>query len=441
MKLELIMLREKAVPFTVRYIDLQAKPAWFLALNPRGTVPVLIADGVVLTESSAINEFLDETHPPRLLPRGSPCPLRPRPSRAGRRGAGKISADHRRLHARLQGPPYRGGPLAGGLPCNGMHVHSNCPFPGAAHMSNTSKIVLLTGATAGIGRTTALHLARQGHRVIASGRKLDELARLKAEAAGLTLDTLVLDVTSPASIAAAVDGIDQLTGGHGVDVLVNNAGYGALGPTSEIGDAEMRRQYETNVFGLMAVTRAFLPKMRERRAGRIINVSSLGGRVTLPFFGVYNSTKYALEALSDALRYELLPFGIDVALIEPGVIRTNFEATAVGNLGQFATSPYGAAIAKHEQLSKRADRLASEPIVVAKAIARAVNARRAAARYVAPRRTSALIWINAVLPTRVWDWAMRKVSFLSAATLDLGAPDGSADTHATDVHTRRTAPN
>ena len=130
--------------------------------------------------------------------------------------------------------------------------------------------------------------------------------------------------------------------------------------------------------------------MRERRAGRIINVSSVGGRITLPYFGVYNSTKYAVESLSDALRYELRPFGIDVALIEPGVIRTNFEATAVAGLDRFAASPYAGALANYERMSRLADRLASEPIVVASAIARAVAARRPAARYVAPRSTPAV---------------------------------------------------
>ncbi|MBL9017574.1 MAG: SDR family oxidoreductase [Myxococcales bacterium] len=296
-------------------------------------------------------------------------------------------------------------------------------------MSNTSKTVLITGATAGIGRMTALHLAKLGHHVIASGRKVAELAKLKTEAQGLgTLDTLVLDVTSKESIDAAVAAVTELTGGKGLDVLVNNAGFGVLGPTSEIDDAEMRRQYETNVFGLMAVTRAFLPQMRARRAGRIINVSSVGGRITLPFFGVYNSTKYAVESLSDALRYELRPFGIDVTLIEPGVIRTNFEATAVGNLSQFDATPYAGAVAKYEQMSKTADRFASNPIVIAKAIARAVNARRPAARYVAPRSTNFALLMSALLPTRVWDWAMRKVAFLNPKTLGV---DGAALADAT----------
>lgn len=301
-------------------------------------------------------------------------------------------------------------------------------------MSTTSKTVLITGATAGIGRMTALHLAKQGHHVIASGRKVAELAKLQEEAVGARLDTVVLDVTSAESIAAAVAAVGKLTSGNGPDVLVNNAGFGILGPTSEISDAEMRRQYETNVFGLMAVTRAFLPKMIERRAGRVINVSSVGGLITLPYFGVYNSTKYAVESLSDALRYELRPFGIDVSLIEPGVIRTNFEATAVGNLAAFAKTPYAQGMAKYEQMSKTADRFASNPIVIAKAIARAVNARRPSARYVAPRSTNLAVWMSALLPTRVWDWAMRKVGFLDAKTLGLAPSAPAASIPVTQIH-------
>lgn len=284
-------------------------------------------------------------------------------------------------------------------------------------MSKTSKIVLITGATAGIGRTTALHLAKEGHRVIATGRKAAELDKLQAESDG-KIDTLILDVTSQASIDAAVRDVARLTDGHGLDVLVNNAGFGVLGPSAEISDAEMRRQYETNVFGLMAVTRAFLPRMLERRNGRIVNVSSVGGRITLPYFGVYNSTKYAVESLSDALRYELRPFGIDVALIEPGIIRTNFEATAVSGLTAFDNGAYKAALGQYEQMSKTADRFASNPIVIAKAISRAVRARRPSARYVAPRSTNFVIWFRTIAPTFVWDWAMRKVGYLQPKLLD-----------------------
>jgi short-subunit dehydrogenase len=298
-------------------------------------------------------------------------------------------------------------------------------------MSNTSKIVLITGATAGIGRFTALHLAKRGHHVIASGRRVAELAKLREEAAALVLPdgakaqlyTVILDVTSQTSIVAAQLEVERLTQGRGPDVLVNNAGFGILGPTAEIDDSEMRRQYETNVFGLMNVTRAFLPKMRERRAGRIVNVSSLGGRITLPYFGVYNSTKYAIESLSDALRYELRAFGIDVSLVEPGVIRTSFEATAVENLDRFSTTAYGPAISLYEKMSKQADKFASDPIVVAKAITRSVEARRPAARYVAPFFSNQMVlFMKALVPQRLWDWALRKVAHLDAKTLGTDKP-------------------
>ena len=283
---------------------------------------------------------------------------------------------------------------------------------------STSKIVLITGATSGIGRASALLLAKQGHHVIATGRKVNELVKLREEAAGLKLDTLTLEVTSAASIAAAVEEVNKLTANRGPDVLINNAGFGILGPTAEITEAEMRRQYETNVFGLMAVTRAFLPKMRERRSGRILNVSSVGGRITLPFYGVYNSTKYAVESLSDSLRYELRPYGIDVALIEPGVIRTNFESTAVSQLEQFSGSAYSSSVNHVHELAVKFDRFSANPIVVARAISRAVRAGRPAARYVAPRSTYFILWTSALLPRRAWDWMMRKMGALSAKNLN-----------------------
>ncbi|MBP9206258.1 MAG: SDR family oxidoreductase [Kofleriaceae bacterium] len=275
--------------------------------------------------------------------------------------------------------------------------------------------VLITGATAGIGRTTALHLARAGYRVIATGRKVHELEALatEARAAGADLDTLSLDVTSASSIAAAASAVDTLTGGAGLDVLVNNAGFGLIGPLVEVDDAGLRRQYDTNVFGLMAVTRAFLPTMMARRRGRVINVSSVGGRMTFPFMGAYNSTKYAVESLSDALRFELRPFGVDVVLIEPGVIRTNFTDTAMGGLDASTSSAYAASLRKADQLRARMEATAVGPEHVARAITRAIRARRPSARYIAPRRTALVLAAKAVTPTRVWDWSMRQFSFLA----------------------------
>lgn len=283
-------------------------------------------------------------------------------------------------------------------------------------MSNTSKIVLITGATAGIGRMTALHLAKRGHHVIATGRKSAELATLKQEATAAAagnatgrIDTLLLDVTSLASITSAVAAVETITAGRGIDVLVNNAGFGVLGPTELISDADMRAQYETNVFGLMAMTRAFLPEMRARRSGRIINVSSLGGLHTLPFFGVYNSTKYAVESLSDALRIELGPFGVDVVLVEPGAIATEFTPRSLGGGAKYrrADSPYAPAMGAFEVVERMAKQTSVGPARVSRALARAVEARRPRPRYVAPRFAGLFIALMRLLPTRWADQSAR----------------------------------
>jgi NAD(P)-dependent dehydrogenase (short-subunit alcohol dehydrogenase family) len=295
-----------------------------------------------------------------------------------------------------------------------MNIHSM----ESQRMSTTAKTVLITGATAGIGRTTALHLAASGYHVIATGRRQGELDKLRADVpAGSRLDLALLDVTSPASIAHAVEEVDRLTGGHGVDELVNNAGYGLVGPLTEISDGDLRKQYDTNVFGLMAVTRAFVPRMRERGQGRVINVSSMGGKMTFPFMGAYNSTKYAIESLSDALRYELSPFGIDVVLIEPGAIHTNFAETSMGPVQQYEHTAYGAAIAQADTLQKRMMSTAVGPMVVARAIHKAIRRRRPAARYVAPWYGRFVIGLLAVMPTRVTDAAMRRITYLTPSRL------------------------
>jgi short-subunit dehydrogenase len=274
--------------------------------------------------------------------------------------------------------------------------------------------ILITGATSGIGRFTALHLAERGHRVIATGRNEAALAELRANARG-GLETLPLDVTDTASIANAKSAVDAMTNGAGLDVLVNNAGYGMLGPTEMITDADMRAQYETNVFGLMAMTRAFLPQMRARGAGRIVNVSSLGGRYTLPLFGVYNSTKYAVESLSDALRVELAPFGVHVSLIEPGVIATNFTDRSMDGIQKYsrADSPYAPVFERAEDMRKMSDRTAVGPLCVARAIENAATSRRPHARYVAPLRAQIMVGFLRSIPTRWADFIMGQVMGLT----------------------------
>ncbi|HVY47604.1 MAG TPA: SDR family oxidoreductase, partial [Minicystis sp.] len=279
------------------------------------------------------------------------------------------------------------------------------------------RIVLITGATSGIGRHAALHLAKRGHRVIATGRNERALAELAAEAraGGHALETLRVDVTDAASIDAAKRAVDAMTDGYGLDVLVNNAGYGVLGPTEMITDADMRAQYETNVFGLMAMTRAFVPAMRARGAGRVVNVSSLGGTYTLPLFGVYNSTKYALESLSDALRMELRSFGVRVSLIEPGVIDTGFTDRSMHEVSKYQdpTSPYARVLARAAELRKLTDMTAVGPACISRAIERAATARSPRARYVAPLRAGIMIGFLRAMPTAWADFVARLLTGLT----------------------------
>jgi len=190
-----------------------------------------------------------------------------------------------------------------------------------------SKTVLITGCSSGIGHATAEHLATKGWTVYATARKLEAVADL--ERAGCR--TLALDVCDEGSMQAAVKAVEEQSGAIGV--LVNNAGYSQSGAVETVSPDQVRRQFETNVFGLMRMCQLVLPGMRRQGSGRIVNVSSMGGRLTFPGGGVYHASKYAVEALSDALRFEVKGFGIDVVVIEPGLIRTHFGDTAVASVG------------------------------------------------------------------------------------------------------------
>ncbi len=296
--------------------------------------------------------------------------------------------------------------------------------------------ILITGATAGIGRHTALALARKGHRVFAAGRRASALETLEKEAAAessggapLRVEGIVLDVTKPESIEAARQAIEEKTGGYGVDAVVNNAGYGSLGPLEEVTDAALRAQFDTNVFGLMAVTRAFLPKMRERGFGRVVNVSSLGGRVTFPLMGAYHGTKYAVEAFSDALRNELHPFGIGVSIVEPGYIRTEFADVAMKTIDVPATSPFAPIVSRAAEMLGLFEKTGVGPEHVARAIRKALEARRPSARYVAPWRTYMGLWAFRLLPTALMDAILRVATGLRPRALK-ALPQPPAAAHA-----------
>jgi NADP-dependent 3-hydroxy acid dehydrogenase YdfG len=283
--------------------------------------------------------------------------------------------------------------------------------------------VLITGATAGIGYQTALDLLAAGHQVIAAGRNEAALLKLATQAGGNDrLRTLRLDVTDSASVAAAVVAVDRLTNGRGLDVLINNAGYMTPAPLADQSDADLRAQFETNVFGLMAVTRAFLPQMFKRRAGRVVNVSSVSGRFPAPLVGGYHATKYALEALSDALRMETHAFGIKVIVIEPGTIRTEFadRSQREARRAQPRDTLYGSVYERADAVAKAADRIAVDPSRVSGVIARAVASRCPKARYLVPRRAWLALVLHALMPTCLFDALMRRLAGLTPRQLGMG---------------------
>lgn len=210
--------------------------------------------------------------------------------------------------------------------------------------SSSGKVVLITGATDGLGKAAAILLAERGYRVYAAGRSKEKRARLDqlAQSKNLPMKSLELDVTSDDSVHTAVE--ETLSGAGAIDVLINNAGLGYMAVVEELKMEDMRQQFETNVFGVLRVTQAVLPHMRERRSGRILMISSVAGLVSPPTYGAYSASKHALEGLSNSLRLELYPFNIEVILVEPGYIVTNFQQTATELAKPYVdaskTSPY-----------------------------------------------------------------------------------------------------
>ncbi|KAB1988818.1 oxidoreductase [Streptomyces triticiradicis] len=267
--------------------------------------------------------------------------------------------------------------------------------------------VLITGTSSGIGRATALRLARRPElTVYATARHSGTLTDLADAGARI----LPLDVTDETSMKQAVEAVEAEHGSVGV--LVNNAGYGEYGTVEETGLDGVRRQFETNVFGLSRMTQLVLPGMRQAGRGRIVNVGSMGGRIVFPVGGYYHASKYAVEALSDALRFEVAPFGVKVSLIEPGLIRTSFGDTAADTLAESAapTGPYAALnTAAEQQMARSYDSkaLSAPPETVAEVIERAVTAARPKARYVVTPAAKALIHIRRLLGARVFDAYLR----------------------------------
>ena len=271
--------------------------------------------------------------------------------------------------------------------------------------ASVSKVVLITGCSSGIGQATAVRLAKAGMKVIATARKTSSLAA--CEAAGCAVEAL--DVDDEASMVATVERIREK---HGViGVLVNNAGYSQSGAVESLPIEKVRRQFETNVFGPLRLIQLVAPGMRKQRWGRIVNVGSMGGKFTFPGGGAYHATKHALEALTDALRFEMEGFGIDVVLIQPGLIKTGF-ADAVGKqLSDVKTEdgPYGTFNVAVQESTTRAYtegplmRFGGGPDDVAQAIERAITAARPKTRYLVTPSARLVITMRSWMSDRAWD--------------------------------------
>jgi len=278
-----------------------------------------------------------------------------------------------------------------------------------------SKRVLITGCSTGIGAATARLLVQRGMSVVATARSIETLELLKkvAAASNGSLFTTTLDVTVDASRRAAVAFAEEKLGG--IDVLINNAGYGQMGPIEEVPMELIRQQFETNVFSLVAMCQLVLPVMRAQHHGRIINISSILEVVSLPMGGIYSASKYALAGLSDAMRIEVEPFGIEVVLILPGPIKTEFPRTAAlstqslwGNLEASVYRPWAEPMLERWKANKpRAGEVSAE--VCAEVVVRAVEAHRPRIRYLVTKRARMMYALRKLLPDRILDAALRIV--------------------------------
>lgn len=269
-----------------------------------------------------------------------------------------------------------------------------------------SLVILVTGCSSGIGRATALEAAARGHRVYATARKLESLRDLEKNG----LRTLALDVTDAGSIRDAVASVLREAGS--IDALVNNAGYGQYGAVEDVTLEEWRRQFDVNLFGAVEVTRDVLPAMREKRSGTIVNVSSVGGKIAIPFAAPYCASKHALEAVSDALRVEVAPFGIRVIVIEAGPIETGFADRARESVARILASsgPYSSfypAVARSAETDFQAGKL--PPEAVARVIIAAIEMSNPRTRYRVTRMARTLIPLRRFLSDRFFDRRMKKL--------------------------------
>lgn len=269
------------------------------------------------------------------------------------------------------------------------------------------KVILITGASSGIGYDTATRLAKQGHKVYGAARRIDKMQPLKE----LGVTPIKMDVTDDASMIAGVNTVMEAEGR--IDVLVNNAGYGYFGAIENVSMEEARKQLEVNVFGLARLTQLVIPHMRQQGSGRIVNLASIAGKLALYFGGWYHVSKFAVEGFSDALRMEQKPFGIDVVIIEPGGIRTEWGVIAADHLAESSKGTVYEQAALNEANAMKYTytraKLLSNPSVIAKAICKGVNKRHPKARYRTGMGSHSLVFLHWLLPSKWWDGLMRSL--------------------------------
>jgi short-subunit dehydrogenase len=266
------------------------------------------------------------------------------------------------------------------------------------------KVALVTGASSGIGKETAKLLVQKGFTVYGSARRVEKMAELKE--AGVRV--IEMDVTDDASMVKAVNEILEIE--KRIDVLVNNAGYGSYGALEDVPISEGRHQFEVNIFGLARVTQLVLPTMRKQHSGKIINISSIGGTIGLPHGSWYHATKFAVEGLSDSLRMELKQFGIDVVIIKPGAILTEWATIAKEHLLKYSgNTAYKTLAAKHAKMFENADKRGSLPIVVARTIVKAAMAKHPKTRYATGGGAKAILFMRSILSDRMFDRLLLRV--------------------------------
>lgn len=273
--------------------------------------------------------------------------------------------------------------------------------------SSTRKVALVTGASSGIGEATVLKLQTLGYTTYAAARRVQRMEQLTKSG----IRTLAMDVTDAESMQA---GVKQIIAEQGrIDVLVNNAGYGSYGALEDVPLSEARNQFEVNVFGAARLMQLVLPSMREQRSGTIVNITSMGGKIYTPLGSWYHATKFALEAISDCLRMEVSRFGINIVVIEPGGIKTEWSGIAAEKVravsGNGPYAPQGNAVAK-SLASESTERLSSPPELIADTIARAVTARYPRTRYAVGYGAKPMIFLHGVLPNRWFDAFIRRAT-------------------------------